>query len=609
MIPDDVVDQVRDAADLVEIVGESVGLRRTGSDYRGPCPFHGGRGRNFAVIPKKGIYYCFVCHEGGDVFTWYMKRHGLDYPTAVREVARRVGIVIPESGPQPGPDPREPLYQAVAVAQEFFAAQLRESTEGAAARDYLAAREIPLTWAVERGLGYAPRGRQFLDEMEKLGLPSEVLLAAGLLHRRDDDTLAPRFRGRLLFPIHDLRGRVVGFGGRLLGPGEPKYLNSPESDIFHKGRLLYHLHLAKQAIRVQESVIIVEGYFDVLRLELAGLEHVVAPLGTALTGDQAAVLRRFAKTAIVCYDSDRAGLRATFRAGDELLRHGVRVRVVSLPPGEDPDTLVRRGGAAALEPLLHDAVDLLERKLQLLEERGWFADLSHRREALDRILPTLAAASDPMIRDLYVGRVAERVGVSRETLERELRDRLVPKTSPAAGPPPLIPPPPPGFPAEPRRPPRRPFGSRAEVALLRLLLASAEWRSRARKEVAPDLFAGPQMRALFTALMALPPSAKPEEAVATLPDELVPAFQKLCRSAAALAAAPGPQLDREYEGAVDQLREWQEFRRVELVPDVGERRRIMESWSPVRRRRYGFFRAAQRARRLRRPEHLSGESG
>ncbi|HEX9895341.1 MAG TPA: DNA primase, partial [Gemmatimonadales bacterium] len=423
MIPDEIIEQVRDGADLVGIVGETVALKRTGTDYRGPCPFHGGKGRNFAVIPKKGLYYCFVCHEGGDVFTWFRKHFGMDYPTAVREVARRVGVVIPENGPRQGPDPREPLFGAVAVAQEFFARQLMESAEAEPARLYLGSRLVTLEQAGELGLGHAPRGNAFLDEMRKLGIDQPVLLEAGLVHQRDDGSVAARFRGRLLFPIHDLRGRVVGFGGRLLGPGEPKYLNSPETPVFHKGSQLYHLHLAKGAIRKEETVIVVEGYFDVIRLTLAGIEHVVAPLGTALTEGQAQVLRRFAKTAILLFDSDRAGLRATFRTGDELLRHGIRVRVASMPPGEDPDTLVQKGGAAALQPLLRDAMDVLERKLLLLEQHGWFEDVSKRRDALDRILPTLRAASDAMVRDLYIGRVAERVGVSRETLERELRER------------------------------------------------------------------------------------------------------------------------------------------------------------------------------------------
>ncbi len=423
MIPDEIVEQVRDSADLVGIIGEAVELKRTGSDYRGPCPFHGGTHRNFSVIPKKGRYYCFVCHESGDVFSWLMKRLGMDYPTAVREVARRVGIVIPERAARAGPDPLEPLFGAVAVAQDWFTRQLLESAEAKGARDYLEGREISLDTAALYGLGYAPPGKAFLAAMTELGLETRVLLDAGVAATRDDGSIVPRFRSRLLFPIHDLRGRACGFGGRLLGPGEPKYLNSPENQIFHKGRQLYNLHQAKGAIRKEETVILVEGYFDVLRLVLAGIEHVVAPLGTSLTSDQATLLRRFAPAAILLYDSDQAGLRATFRAGDELLRHSVRVRVATMPAGEDPDTLVRRGGAAALEPILGDAIDLLERKVQLLEQKGWFEGVDHQREALDRLLPTLRAAADPITRDLYVKEVSERTGVTREVLLQQVTAR------------------------------------------------------------------------------------------------------------------------------------------------------------------------------------------
>ena len=343
MIPDDVIEQVREAADLVAIVGEHVELKRTGSDYRGPCPFHGGTHRNFAVIPKKGMFYCFVCHEAGDVFTFFMKKLGMDYPTAVRETARRVGITIPERGAT-GPDPREPLYQAVATAADWFARQLREAPEANVARHYLVSRQVSMETAEVQGLGYAPRGPTFLDAMKGLGLREAVLLEAGLMVKREDGTVLPRFRARLQFPIHDLRSRVVAFSGRLLDNGEPKYLNSPDTPIFHKGKLLYNLHLAKHAMRKAERAILVEGQFDVLRLTLTGFEEVVAPLGTGLTADQAELLQRHAPHVILLYDSDDAGLRATFRAGDELLRHRLRVSVATLPEGEDPDTLARQGG-------------------------------------------------------------------------------------------------------------------------------------------------------------------------------------------------------------------------------------------------------------------------
>jgi DNA primase len=484
LIPDDVIEQVREAADIVGIIGEHVELKRTGADYRAPCPFHGGTHRNFAVIPRKGMYYCFVCHEGGDVFTFFMKKLGMDYPTAVREVARRVGITIPERGPT-GPDPREPLYSAVAAAADWFARQLRESPEAQVARDYLTTRHLDLETVQPLGLGYAPRNKAFLDAMKGLGVRDEVLLEAGLLARREDGTLAPRFRGRLLFPIHDVRARVVGFGGRILGEGEPKYLNSPDTPIFHKGKLLYNLHVAKHAMRKAERAILVEGYFDVLRLSLAGIEEVVAPLGTGLTPEQAQLLQRHAPHVTLLYDSDDAGLRATFRAGDELLRQGLRVSVATLPPGEDPDTLVQKRGAAGLEAILKDAVDPLERKIQILDRKAFFSSLPGRRRALDRLLPTIRAAKDPVTRDLYLARVAEAAGVRAGTLENELvalpaRPLSVGPSAPTAGP--------------------QEFPSNAEKTLLLLMLVSKEWKSRVLAVVDAENFAFSPYRAVFEAL-------------------------------------------------------------------------------------------------------------
>ena len=484
LIPDDVIEQVREAADIVGIIGEHVELKRTGADFRAPCPFHGGTHRNFAVIPKKGMFYCFVCHEGGDVFTFFMKKLGMDYPTAVREVARRVGIAIPERG-LIGPDPREPLYGAVATAADWFARQLRENAEAQVARDYLASRHLELETVLPLGLGYAPRGKAFLDAMKGLGVREEVLLEAGLLVKREDGTLLPRFRGRLLFPIHDLRARVVAFGGRILGEGEPKYLNSPDSPVFHKGKLLYNLHVAKHAMRTAERAILVEGYFDVLRLALAGIEEVVAPLGTGLTPDQAQLLARHAPDVTLLYDSDDAGLRATFRAGDELLRQGLRVSVATLPPGEDPDTLVQKQGAAGLEAILKDAVDPLERKIQILDRKAFFASLPGRRRALDRLLPTVRAAKDPVTRDLYLARVAEAAGVRAGTLENELvalpaRPLSIAPAAPTAG--------------------QQEFPSNAEKALLLLMLVSDEWKSRVLAVVDAENFAFSPYRAVFEAL-------------------------------------------------------------------------------------------------------------
>jgi DNA primase len=592
MIPDDVIEQVRDSADLVGLIGESVSLKRTGSDYRGPCPFHGGKNRNFAVIPKRGMYYCFVCHESGDVFRWLMKRFGMDYPTAVRDIARRSGIVIPETGGRSGPDPLEPLYSAVAAAHDWFGRQLLEKPEGQEARDYLSGRAISLEQAGEHGLGWAPQASAFTAAMNELGIEQGVLLECGLLGQREDASIVPRFRYRLLFPIHDLRGRVVGFGGRLLRQGEPKYLNSPETPIFHKGRLLYNLHQAKTSIRQEQTVILVEGYFDVLRLVLAGVDHVVAPMGTGLTGDQAALLRRFAQVATLLYDSDDAGLKATFRAGDELLRHGVRVRVATMPPGEDPDTLVRSGGVGALAPVLRDAMDVLERKIQLLEQRGWFEKVERRREALDKLLPTIRAAADPVMRELYASRAAERVGIPRDVVVAEAnRAPSTPAAPPvrrgpsdvrirgAAGVP------------DPR--PKTRFGTGAERQILRAMIASPEWRAIAGQELRPELFEIPAFRELYTALAGLPafdPGGQLPEGLST---EAATAWTELRAAAAALSPE---QASDDYAWAHETLAARPEYRAIIRLTDAMEKlRRLAEldARFPAFARKRGYVRSQQ----------------
>ena len=535
LIPDEIIDQIRDAVDLIGLIGESVELKRTGSDWRGPCPFHGGTNRNFAVIPKKGRYYCFVCKESGDAFSWLMKRTGMDYPTAVRELARRAGITVPERTERAGPDPREPLFSALAAAQDWFHRQLLERLEAQPARDYLASRGLDLETVAPFGLGFAPRDGSFQAAMTALGVKPAVLLEAGLLVQREDQSIAPRFRGRLLFPINDTRGRVVAFGGRLLGPGEPKYLNSPETPVFHKGSTLYNLHAARMAIRKEGLVIIVEGYFDVLRLVLAGVDHVVAPLGTALTSDQAALLKHYTGQVTLLLDSDTAGLKATFRSGDVLLRQGLRVRVATMPEGEDPDTLVRQGGAAALEPILRDAVDVMDRKIQLLERKGWFNGLEHRRDALDRLLPTIRAAQDPITRELYLTRVAERTGIGRPVLEQEAVERA-----------PREP-----VPTEERAtvrsreervvPPRR-ESNRAEWQFLAILLSDPSWRTRGIEAARVEWFETPEFAEIFTALRGRPEAA-PGELVESLSEPAQRAWMALQQKAEALK---GQRLDGDF---------------------------------------------------------------
>lgn len=528
MIPDDVVEQVREQADIVAIIGETVKLKRVGTTFRGPCPFHQGTHPNFAVSARGG-YVCFVCGEKGDVFTFVQKRLGLDFVDAVKYVGAKAGVDVREvSRAREGEaDPRERFWEINAAAAEYFQQQLWGDDRGSHAREYLAARALTKEVADRFGIGFAPHERDLLKaHLNSLGYADETLIQAGLLVTRED---APepraRFRNRVMFPIYDTHGRVIAFGGRVLGDGEPKYLNSPESPTFTKGSTLYGLNWAKHAIRKDERVLLVEGYFDCVRLHAAGIESAVAPLGTALTDGQAELVRKYTSNVFLLYDSDQAGLKATFRAGDVLLAHGAKVLVVTLPEGEDPDTFVSRHGREPMEVQLNAAVDVFERKVQILQRGGWLTDLRRKRVALDRLLPTIRAAADPITRGLYLARAAESVGVGTDVLERELRHGTGrPPAKPAATAPDR------DVPA--RAADRRSFSSEgvpAERELVRLLLHRRQHLEAVAENVGADSFREPTLAQIFSLLLESPDLGV-EELAASLDDESIPTLNELSAS-------------------------------------------------------------------------------
>ena len=524
MIPDETIERVRESADIVQLIGEHVTLKRTGADFRGPCPFHQGKSRNFSVSARRAMYHCFVCHESGDVFRFYQRHLGMDWPSAVRLVAERVGIPIIETNTRvQGPDEREPLWEVNAAAAEFFRERLRDEREGRIAREYLTGREFDAGVIERFELGWAPRDATAMREhLAKLGYDDERQLDGGLLSRREETgEIRARFRGRLMIPILDGPGRHVGFGGRVIGDGEPKYLNSPETRVFSKGALLFNYHAARHAIRKEDRVLVVEGFFDAIRIVEAGVDWVVAPLGTALAEGQGKLLQRTTRTAYLLYDADAAGLKATFRAADELLRHGMSVQVVTLPPGEDPDSFVRKHGADKLLEQVSHAIDVFERKIQLLERGGWLADLRRKRRALDRLIPTIRATADPLTRDMYVTRAAEIGGVSKELLLREAerperpgrgggtafgggappgRDGDRPTTSsgrPSRGPA--------------GKPPGLTRGAAAEAALIRVMLHDRSLVDFLLERLGRDDFRDPACREIFDALVSHGAEAPVEE--------------------------------------------------------------------------------------------------
>ncbi len=437
-IRDEAIRTVRERASLSEVVSEVVALRRRGRSAVGLCPFHAEKTPSFTVSEERGFFHCFGCGEHGDVFAFVMKTQSLTFPEAVRRIADRFGVPLPEEAGEPARR-REPLTAANAAAAAFFQVELR-GPRGGRARAYLRERGLSEELIERFGLGWAPgAGEVLARHLRTKGVPLEDALTAGLVMRRDRPDGAggvlDRFRERIMFPITDTSGKVIAFGGRILpgrpasGEPPPKYLNSAESPVFRKGHTLYGLALARDAIRRADRAVVVEGYLDVIALAQAGIGEVVAPLGTALGAEQLRLLRRFTETVIACFDGDLAGRRAAARSFPVFLEAGLWGRGAFLPAGEDPDTFVRARGRAALEGLLAAAEPLVEPFLG--ELAGPKRDAVGRHaEAAREVARLLRRVREPHEFDVLVRLAAQRLGVREETL----RSEGAPGVAPAAAP-------------------------------------------------------------------------------------------------------------------------------------------------------------------------------
>ncbi len=357
------LDELRARTTLSTLIGQSVKLTRAGNEYKACCPFHNEKTPSFYINDAKGFYHCFGCSAHGDAIRWMTEYRGLGFVDAVKELAAAANMELPAPDPKAAQqaERRATLHDVMADAQSWFIEQL-QGVAGADARDYLKRRGISAATAAEFGFGFAPDSRGALKEaLAKHG--DDKLVEAGLLISVDGKAPYDRFRGRLMIPIQDARGRVIAFGGRILGQGEPKYLNSPDTPLFDKGRTLYNLHRAAKASRQTGRLIVVEGYMDAIALAQAGFGDVVAPLGTALTETQIEMCWKLAEKPLLCFDGDPAGQRAAIKAAGRalpLLRPAHSMRFATLPPGQDPDDLLREAGKGAMQKLLDDAVPLLE---------------------------------------------------------------------------------------------------------------------------------------------------------------------------------------------------------------------------------------------------------
>lgn len=429
-LPRGFADDVRQQSDIVKIIGDYVSLKKRGANYVGLCPFHSEKTPSFAVHPAKQIFKCFGCSEGGDVISFVMRIEHCDFPEAIQILARKTGIPIPAAPPAREEDRRKAadLYAINEWACQFFEESLA-SRPGESARAYLAERSIKPETATQLRLGYAPDSWDALtSHLRKRGASPEQAAASGLLVAREDRTGSyDRFRGRLIFPILDPGGRVVAFGGRAFRPAdpggreEPKYLNSPESPIYTKGRHLYGLHLSKEAIRQARCAILVEGYLDYLLPFQEGVPNVVASLGTALTDAQAALLKRFAERVVINFDADPAGRSATLRSVEVLMRAGLTVQVLALPDGEDPDSFVRRQGGVEYAKRATEAQNYID---FVLDRSIQGKDLQHpstRVEAFRTALPFLAIVPDSIERSAFSDHVASRLKLDPQLVQQEVR--------------------------------------------------------------------------------------------------------------------------------------------------------------------------------------------
>jgi len=420
LISDDIIDQVKGRVDIADIVSHHVSLTKAGQNLKGLCPFHQEKSPSFTVSPSKQIFHCFGCGAGGNVFTFLSRITGASFPEVVRDLGRKVGVEFEEAvghaGPQAGQAKRvEQLNQAAAA---WFKHNLQNERAGTVGRRYLESRGIHPDTIDRFGIGVAPdEWDGLVKALAKQGFAPGDLAAAGLVVARDSGSgFYDRFRARVMFTITDVRKRVVGFGGRVLGDGMPKYLNSPDTPLFKKGQTLFALDQAREAIVRAKTVIVVEGYFDAIALHQAGLTHTVATLGTALTPEHVQVLRRFADNVVLLFDPDAAGVRAALRGLDLFVNSGMSVKVITLPAGEDPDTFVRKEGAGVFAQMEAAAPSLLDYALDYTVKQAEGGSLESRIRSVDEVLRIIQKSEHPIEREERIRVVSERLGVSHTLL-------------------------------------------------------------------------------------------------------------------------------------------------------------------------------------------------
>jgi DNA primase len=439
-IPQEKIEEIRNATDIATIIGAVVPLRRRGKSLIGLCPFHSEKTPSFTVSPDRQMYHCFGCGVGGNVFTFVMEQEKVSFVDAVRSLAEKAGIAIPLATPddEAQASEQERLYQATRDAALYYVKCLNDTPEGAIARDYFQKRGFTLQTITAFGLGYSPNSWDSLAlHAQKNSIPADLLGKAGLLRRRDDGSWFDYFHGRAMFPIISHTGRVVGFGARKLREDDQmgKYINSPETPIYSKSRILYGLYQAKESIRQNDHVILVEGYADCISVFQAGIRNIVATSGTALTREQTDLISRYTRNITIMYDGDEAGARASLRGLDVMLEADIDVKIAVLPSEHDPDSFIRANGADAFRTLLSNAVSAVDFIAQSFEREGKLSTPEGQAQTVRAIVQTIARMKDELKRNFYIRYVAGKYRLYESTLQREL-EKITGRKSPSGSIPP-----------------------------------------------------------------------------------------------------------------------------------------------------------------------------
>jgi len=415
-----VIDEVKQRTDIVEVVSQHTTLTKAGRTFKGLCPFHTEKHPSFFVYPEQQSWHCFGCNTGGDTFSFVMKKQNIDFGEALRLLAQRAGVTIPSRfEPQAEEKEKERLYQVNEAAAQYFHDLLLSSPAGKKARDYVASRGLSLETITNFQLGFSPNKWEALKQhLLEIGYAESVLLEAGLIVETEEGKKHDRFRNRLMFPIHDIRGHTIGFGARALDDSLPKYLNSPQTPTFDKSRSLYGINLAAQAIRQQELAVIVEGYTDVITAHQNGFDNVVASMGTAVTEKQVITLKRLTKNMVLSLDADAAGEEAMLRCVDYENILDAELKVIILPKDKDPDDVIKED-TKNWQHLLEEALPV-EKTFDMAVAKLDLSTVRDKSLAVERLLPIVADFKDTIRRDHYLNKIARLTGVSYQRLESVL---------------------------------------------------------------------------------------------------------------------------------------------------------------------------------------------